>query len=358
MADGAETSVTLFSQSSKVFVWNPEDAEKIRVEYRIVGSLIGSLPRKPKQNHCFSLPLLLSQAEATLLLNKGLARMFDLPENLPVPSNEEVKTFHELRHDSVVKQRELFEREREEKQVELAEIIEEGRKRKRKLREKDENVTSQVKKVKSEELEEGNPEKCNQKEEKVANQLDSKGNIDNGLTTNEESVRKTDSIEARHIEIELGCKRKDKSSLQRVSPNRDTNHEETKALSALGTLIHIPTIMPLQRLQTLSAAHWTYPHTETEKLHYRVFLDLWEKGYYLTSGVKFGGDLLAYPGDPFRYHSYYIVIIVPWGKKITPFDMISAGRLGATVKKTALICSVNDETDEILYTSIKWSGIS
>ena len=38
--------------------------------------------------------------------------------------------------------------------------------------------------------------------------------------------------------------------------------------------------------------------------------------------------------------------------------MISAGRLGATVKKTALICSVNDETDEILYTSIKWSGIS
>jgi tRNA splicing endonuclease len=29
-----------------------------------------------------------------------------------------------------------------------------------------------------------------------------------------------------------------------------------------------------------------------------VFADLWERGFYLTDGFKFGADFLAYPGDP------------------------------------------------------------
>lgn len=87
-------------------------------------------------------------------------------------------------------------------------------------------------------------------------------------------------------------------------------------------------------------------------------MDLWEKGYYLIFGVKFGGDLLVYFGDLFRYYLYYIVIIVLWGKKIILFDMILVGRLGVIVKKIVFICFVNDEIDEILYIFIKWSGIS
>ena len=113
-----------------------------------------------------------------------------------------------------------------------------------------------------------------------------------------------------------------------------------------------------QRLQFRPPANWTYPQTDGEKLRYRVFLDLWGRGYYLTSGVNFVGDFLAYPGDPMKYHSFYIVIIIPWGRRITPFEMISAGRLGASVKKIALLCSVNEDTDQIVYTSVKWSGIS
>ena len=212
MEDGDEEScVTLFSQFGKVFVWSPEDAKRIRVKYRIVGSLIGSLPRKPKQNHCFSLPLLLSKAETTLLIDKGLATIFDLPENLPAPSNKEIVTFNELRRDSAVKQIELFEREREEKQMELAEIIEEGRKRKRKLRETDKGITKPVKKVKSEDLDDNTPEEFCQKGEKVGNRLDTKWNIDNGLTSNEETGNKTDCAEAslatsfiKNTENELG----------------------------------------------------------------------------------------------------------------------------------------------------------
>ena len=33
-------------------------------------------------------------------------------------------------------------------------------------------------------------------------------------------------------------------------------------------------------------------------------------------------------GDPHRYHSHFVAIIVPWRRNLTPFDIISFGRLG------------------------------
>ncbi len=52
--------------------------------------------------------------------------------------------------------------------------------------------------------------------------------------------------------------------------------------------------------ETLDAAReagvWTYPSTEDERARCEVFRDLWEKGYYMGGGGKFGGDWLVYPG--------------------------------------------------------------
>ena len=52
--------------------------------------------------------------------------------------------------------------------------------------------------------------------------------------------------------------------------------------------------------ETLDAAReagvWTYPATKEERARCEVFRDLWEKGYYLGGGGKFGGDWLVYPG--------------------------------------------------------------
>lgn len=33
-----------------------------------------------------------------------------------------------------------------------------------------------------------------------------------------------------------------------------------------------------------------------QQLKYKVYKDLWERQYYITSGEKFGGDFLVYPG--------------------------------------------------------------
>ena len=47
----------------------------------------------------------------------------------------------------------------------------------------------------------------------------------------------------------------------------------------------------------IQIVEWKYPSTEKQQLRYKTFKDLWEKGYYLTNGEKFGGDFLAYPGN-------------------------------------------------------------
>jgi tRNA-splicing endonuclease subunit Sen34 len=52
--------------------------------------------------------------------------------------------------------------------------------------------------------------------------------------------------------------------------------------------------------ETLDAARaadvWNYPSNAEERARCEVFRDLWEKGYYMGGGSKFGGDWLVYPG--------------------------------------------------------------
>ena len=52
-----------------------------------------------------------------------------------------------------------------------------------------------------------------------------------------------------------------------------------------------------ETLDEARAAHvWSYPSNAEERARCEVFRDLWEKGYYMGGGSKFGGDWLVYPG--------------------------------------------------------------
>ena len=44
------------------------------------------------------------------------------------------------------------------------------------------------------------------------------------------------------------------------------------------------------------AGVWTFPSSIQDRARCGVFRTLWEKGYYLGNGVKFGGEYLVYPG--------------------------------------------------------------
>lgn len=90
----------------------------------------------------------------------------------------------------------------------------------------------------------------------------------------------------------------------------------------------------------------------TTKLKCTVYRDLWEKGYYITQGDKFGGDFLVYLGDPVCHHAIFIVRCVKPEQRMMPTEIVAFGRLGTSVKKRAVLASVVN--DVVSYITINW----
>ncbi|KAL4647050.1 hypothetical protein GN956_G8421 [Arapaima gigas] len=99
------------------------------------------------------------------------------------------------------------------------------------------------------------------------------------------------------------------------------------------------------------------PKDEKFEIRFRVFRDLRKQGFYLTSGGKFGGDYLVYPGDPLRFHAHFIALCVGMETAMPLCDLLALSRLGVNVKKTILLCSP-DSGGTVAYTSLQWSGMA
>ncbi|VDP30642.1 unnamed protein product [Soboliphyme baturini] len=94
-----------------------------------------------------------------------------------------------------------------------------------------------------------------------------------------------------------------------------------------------------------------------DRVRFPVFTDLHNRGYYITSGLKFGCDYLLYPGDPLAFHASHLVHCAKRSKQFRARDLLSWCRLGTQVKKIVLLCSVDDESN-VAYTSLKWDHTS
>ena len=91
---------------------------------------------------------------------------------------------------------------------------------------------------------------------------------------------------------------------------------------------------------------------DTTSLKYRVFFHVHSLGQgYLTSGMKFGGDYLYYPGDPLLYHANTIFHISKTIKEFSLNEFQAMGRLGATVKKRQIIAC--EQEDRIVYYTLE-----
>ncbi|KAK0534338.1 tRNA-splicing endonuclease subunit [Tilletia horrida] len=99
---------------------------------------------------------------------------------------------------------------------------------------------------------------------------------------------------------------------------------------------------------------WPYPSTPLERARCATFDDLHARGYYMGTGLRFGGEFVVYPGDPLRYHSHFstTVLVASSGEdeggesSMSGLDFVASGRLGTAVKKAHLICAVDvDDVD-------------
>ena len=336
MADGQECcrekdeKILLFLSNDEIFVWDKESVMILRRKYRIVGSLVGSLPSKPRQNLVFSLPLVLLPEEARLLLDKNIARA--VQSNTTSPTHETILKFQKEREANIQEQIERLEKMKQQKLVEFAEIIEEGREkvnRKRKILSHD--CSGKVPRIAGDKscvwscLEKDGADNCPEKQLEVcAQQLPAS--------------------------ICMGSKE--------IGFNQDAQQEITTSSENVTNYLQDSTLVCINtKSRTLETenANLKFPETEIEQARCKIFSDLWEKGYFITNGSKFGGDYLVYPGDPLRFHSHFIVKVLPWKEKLTGLDLVAVGRLGSTVKKTSVLASVNS-SGNVVYSSIQWSG--
>lgn len=102
-----------------------------------------------------------------------------------------------------------------------------------------------------------------------------------------------------------------------------------------------------------------------------IFIDLWEKGYYITPGNKFGGDFLLYLGglfnyefnyeninffflgDPIVHHAVNIVRCILVTDKFHSTELIAFSRLGTSVKKRTIFAALK-ENGNISYITLNW----
>lgn len=262
--------------------------------------MIGCIPKVSRQEKLHGLPELLLPEEVALLLEKKLARLLKCNNLNKPPTKEQLKNHQEHRKKMFNEVEECL-REEKIKSIEshMDRIIE-GKKRK--------IMGLNVSK-----------KKMKQPLDESASAVASKIKVDRDTVMAEEisKIQKLDGSEA---------------------------------------IVHTPTAHIWNQDDKLEEAHWNYPETSEEKIKYMIFKDLWERGHYVTTGGKFGGDFLAYPGDPTLFHSQYVINYVDRNEDIPVIDLAGQCRLSTHVRKTQVYAYLTEDKKSISYLSFNWGG--
>jgi len=112
------------------YVWNAQDAMNLREDHRIVGQLIGALPRAPYQSDFMGLPLQLLPEEATLLKNEGIARLVSYLCLSEPPSDEKKHRMKQIREDSYWEQVRVAHEDRKNQIIQNTQNIIDGKRKK------------------------------------------------------------------------------------------------------------------------------------------------------------------------------------------------------------------------------------
>ena len=85
---------------------------------------------------------------------------------------------------------------------------------------------------------------------------------------------------------------------------------------------------------------------------FRVYKDLKARGFYVTSGFKYGTDFLLYRDDPNFIHSEFFLNVYHKEDQIDVKQLINAERLGVSIKKQYMAAFVDQ--NEIKYLNFEW----
>lgn len=149
---------------------------------------------------------------------------------------------------------------------------------------------------------------------------------------------------------ERGENATDKTLDHKALLEEETNN--LQPLSKVHTLVQIPTSHPWPQEKTAVSLQELKPNP-LGTIKYEVFKDLWSRGYHITSGSKFGGDFLVYPGDPVKFHAMYIVRCMSTTTKLSLPQIVAYGRLGVSVNKLSVLATQNQDK-QVEYQTLQW----
>ncbi|XP_043756276.1 tRNA-splicing endonuclease subunit Sen34 isoform X1 [Cervus elaphus] len=303
--------------NGRSLVWGAEAVQALRERLGVGGRTVGALPRGPRQNSRLGLPLLLMPEEARLLAEIGAVTLVSAPRPDPRQHSLALASFKRQQEQGFQEQSALAAEAREIRRQELLEKITEGQAAK-KLKLEQESGTS------------GSQEA-------------------GGKQAAEENEASAGQAAGEHEEACEG------SSPQPGPSNGVAPLPRSALLIQLATARPRPIkARPLDwRVQSKD---WPHAGRPAHELRYSIYRDLWERGFFLSAAGKFGGDFLVYPGDPLRFHAHYIAQCWAPGDPIPLQDLVSAGRLGTSVRKTLLLCSPQPD-GKVVYTSLQWASL-
>jgi tRNA-splicing endonuclease subunit Sen34 len=301
--------------SGRYLLFSIDAVTYLRREHNICGVLIGTLPQIPQQNVFLGLPLELMPEEARVLVDRDVACIVD-----------EAKA-HDGMKSLLEEDRRQYLRELESQGLHASRILSDRR---------------------------------DQQREQALEKLDEKAKA----KAKAKAIRAADNLPA-----SPSAQKDEPSSVVDLFAGDGSNAASSRSASiapetklALG-ITPATSYPPLPRPAPSSMV----PSKPEVPLSYPLFAHLHSKGYFLSPGLRFGCQYVAYPGDPLRFHSHFLVVSAEWDENIDLMDIINGGRLGTGVKKGFLlggpektreaVDSEAERVESVRAFSIEWAGM-
>ncbi|RAH58726.1 tRNA-splicing endonuclease subunit sen34 [Aspergillus piperis CBS 112811] len=300
------------------FLFSIDAVTYVRREHHICGVLSGTLPQIPQQNVFLGLPLKLMPEEARLLVEKGVACIVD-----------EVKVQKDGMRALMEEDRKKYLRELES-QGQHAMRLQHDRKeqqREKALKKIEEKKAAKAKKFAEKQQQEEQPDPVNN--EAAA----AKDPVVDLFAHDQQSSRRSSSATA-------------------------------AAAAPFGTAMGVTPATSYPPLPYEWSAEQRLPLPDVPA-SYPLFAHLHSEGYYLSPGLRFGCQYLAYPGDPLRFHSHFLSVSAEWDEELDLMSIVAGGRLGTGVKKGFMIGGAEKKLEgsdagdpsSVRTFSIEWGGM-
>ncbi|KAJ5713416.1 tRNA-splicing endonuclease [Penicillium malachiteum] len=305
--------------SGRYLLFSIDFVTYLRREHNICGVLTGTLPQIPQQNVFLGLPLELMPEEARVLVDKGVACIVD-----------EAKA-HQGMQSLLEEDRQKYLRELESQGLHASRIFAERKSQKK---------AETLKKI---------AEKKAKAKAQAKPQSEESANV--ATATSEPSAANDEPASV--VDFFAG----DASS---PSKGASTGTPASQAFHVTPATSYPPLPDPT----TSSELIVSRPDVPSS---YPLFAHMHSRGYFLSPGLRFGCQYVAYPGDPLRFHSHFLVVSAEWDQEIDLMDIIIGGRLGTGVKKGFLLGgpqnaktedgSEIERTESVRTFSIEWAGM-